>query len=234
MPATSSLWAKPGDALPFRNVQRAVLRQTFGLSVWVKREAAAQELRRHDNVEPPWRRRPPVFPRSQVNDHAAASLRITDAVEHPVACVERLTIDVHLRDQTPLPGHMHGKVNVRRPPRIGTGRMVRNRYCPFRPLGCGHSPGRHGRCAPARLRVGDDRCHSHRIARSPPCCRASAVRGYPAPAPRLDHLSQGLGGPTCDPHQVIVHVGWELDRVERTLRLPRRRSELGCNQAIRG
>ena len=53
-----------------------------------------------------------------MHDHAAAGLRVTDAVEHPVACVVRLTLDIHLRDQTPLPWHMDGKMNVRRPTRI--------------------------------------------------------------------------------------------------------------------
>ena len=52
---------------------------------------------------------------SRGNDHAEACLRITNAVEDPVACIERLALDVHLRDQASLTRHVHGKMDVRCP-----------------------------------------------------------------------------------------------------------------------
>ena len=77
------------------------------------------DLCRHNNVEAPMERAGlRHLPERQGHNHGAASLRVTDAVEDPVTCVEGLALNVHLCDQASLPRHMHGKVDVGRPPWI--------------------------------------------------------------------------------------------------------------------
>jgi hypothetical protein len=85
----------------------------------------------HDNIEAPLERAGlRDLPRSQGNDHAAAGLRVTDAVEDSIPCVEGFALNGRLGNQTSLPRHMHGKVDVGVRPGYGTSRMVRNRYRP--------------------------------------------------------------------------------------------------------
>ena len=77
------------------------------------------DLCRHNNIEAPmeraWLRQ---LPRSQGNNHAAAGLRVMDAVEEFIPCVEGFALNVHLGNQPSLPRHMHGKVDVGGPPGI--------------------------------------------------------------------------------------------------------------------
>ena len=77
------------------------------------------DLNCHDNIEAPLERAGlRDLPNRQGHNHAAAGLRVTDAVEDSIPCVEGFALNVHLGNQTSLPRHMQGKMNVGGPPGI--------------------------------------------------------------------------------------------------------------------